>query len=313
MASHGIHILFNEQAHEPAPGHPENVTRLHPVAEMLERKVVEGAYKYLPVVPHDPTIITEVHSGRYIETLRQACEAGGKYLEPDTYVARSSCDAAIAVVNAALSAIDEAIAGRIPRSFILGRPPGHHAEFGHAMGFCLINTVAIAAQYALSRHKLAKVAVIDFDVHHGNGTQHLFYDRKDVYFISTHQYPFYPGTGAASETGEGPGKGFTLNVPLAAGSGDTEIIQAFEQQVLPGLERYRPELLLVSAGFDAHRMDPLGGLVVTGAGFRRIGEYLRQAANTHCEGRVVSVLEGGYNPQGNLDAITQYIEGLETT
>lgn len=313
MAALGIEILTNEQAHEPAPGHPENVTRLRPMAELLAAQMVEGKYIALPITSHDELAVTAVHSGRYIDVLKEACGSGGGYLDGDTYCTSTSYDAVLAVVNSVLSAVDESVANRIPRSFVLGRPPGHHAEFHRAMGFCLVNNIAIAAQYALSVCGLQRVAIVDFDVHHGNGTQHLFYDRADVLFISCHQFPFYPGTGAAQEVGTGRGLGYTVNVPLAARSGDSQIIEAFGSQILPALNRYRPELLLVSAGFDAHRLDPVGGLMFTGEAYRRMGLALREVAEAHCKGRIVSVLEGGYNPEGNVEAITHYLDGLEKT
>lgn len=310
MTQVGVHILLNEQDHFPAPGHPENVTRLHPAATWLVSGIKAGRLAPIDVTSHDLSTITHVHSEQYISELEQACKTGGRYLDPDTYVAPGSFRAAAAMVDAVLSAVDTVKTTATRRAFVFGRPPGHHAEFDHPMGFCLINNVAVAAQYTIEKYRAKRVAIVDFDVHHGNGTQHLFYDRNDVYFISTHQFPFYPGTGSAAETGIGSGQGFTLNVPLFAGSGDAEIISVFELQIVPALHRYRPDLLLVSAGFDAHRLDPLGGLKFTGSAFRQLAGFLSTVADQHCNGSMVSVLEGGYSPDGNLDSITNYIDGL---
>lgn len=178
------------------------------------------------------------------------------------------------------------------------------------MGFCLINNVAIAAQYAIDRKLAQRVVIVDFDVHHGNGTQDIFYDRDDVFYISTHEFPFYPGTGARSENGSGKGEGYTLNFPLNAGTGDEEILEIFEQDIVPALTTLAPDLLLVSAGFDAHKLDPLGGLNFSGKAYYQIACMLRHVGDYKCGGRLISILEGGYSPEGNKDAITNYIRGI---
>ena len=202
------------------------------------------------------------------------------------------------------------MAGREHAAFAAVRPPGHHAESGTAMGFCFFNNVAVAAEHLIRRHGLERVAIVDFDVHHGNGTQHLFEHRGDVLFASLHQYPFYPGTGGGDETGLGDGRGVTLNVPLAAGVGDDVFLAALEQQVLPALRSFAPQLLLISAGFDAWRDDPLGGLRVSVEGYRRIGEVLAAAAGEVCDGRSVSLLEGGYDLGRLGDLVERYLIGL---
>jgi acetoin utilization deacetylase AcuC-like enzyme len=190
------------------------------------------------------------------------------------------------------------------------RPPGHHAEAGMAMGFCFFNNVAVAAEHLRRRHGVARVAIFDFDVHHGNGTQHLFAARADVFYASTHQYPFYPGTGAASETGVGEGEGATLNLPLPAGTGDEGYAEAIRGAVLPALRHFAPEALLLSAGFDAWRNDPLGGMRVTEEGFRAWGEWLRELAAEVCGGRVLAVLEGGYDLRNLPLLVEANLEGL---
>jgi acetoin utilization deacetylase AcuC-like enzyme len=306
----GIHVELSEQSHRFPGGHPENCSRLQPAAEWLQSGLTARKFAPLTVSEHSIEPVQKIHNSRYLKQIRKSCDSGGGYLDPDTYVTPTSFDAACRVTDAALSAVDAVLNGEIQTAFVLGRPPGHHAEHDHAMGFCLVNNIAVAAQYAIDTLGLKQVAIVDFDVHHGNGTQHLFYDRSDVYYISTHRYPFYPGTGAPTEIGTGAGKGYTLNITLAAGDGDSEILGAFEQQIIPALNCYRPELILVSAGFDAHLRDPLGGLNVTGDGFRKIGTMLMSAANVHASGRLVSLLEGGYDAAGNLDAISNYLEGL---
>lgn len=259
---------------------------------------------------HGIESITHIHDESYIANLREICKRGAGYLDADTYVSSGSFEAALAMADAALSGVDEVFGGRNRRVFVLGRPPGHHAERDHAMGFCLINNVAVAAQYAIDHYGAKRVAIVDFDVHHGNGTQHAFYDRQDVFFVSSHRYPFYPGTGGADETGVRDGKGYTINLPLSAGSGDEALLNGFESSVIPALERYRPDMVLVSAGFDAAVGDPLGGMTVTGEGFLHIGKLIRKLADRTCGGRIVSVLEGGYDNRGNRESIMSYLDGI---
>jgi acetoin utilization deacetylase AcuC-like enzyme len=211
-------------------------------------------------------------------------------------------------VDATLHAADAALAGPV---FAAVRPPGHHAERGVAMGFCYFNNVAVAAEHLLARHGLSRVAIYDFDVHHGNGTQHLFEERADVFYASTHQYPFYPGTGAAAERGRGAGLGTTLNVPLHAGSGDDELAAALEGQVVPALAAFAPDALLLSAGFDAWQGDPLGGLRVSAAAFERWGETLGAVARRYCGGRVLALLEGGYDVAALPGLVASFLAGLE--
>jgi acetoin utilization deacetylase AcuC-like enzyme len=197
--------------------------------------------------------------------------------------------------GAAVAAVDAALDDRVTRSFVVSRPPGHHATPMRGMGFCFLNNVAIAAAHALSRG-LERVAIVDWDVHHGNGTQDAFYDTESVLFVSTHQYPFYPGTGSAGETGRGKGEGYTINIPLSAGRHDDDYLRVFDEQLLPTVDRYRPELILISAGYDAHAHDPLGGMRLTESGFAALTARVTALAERHCDGRVVALLEGGYDP-----------------
>jgi acetoin utilization deacetylase AcuC-like enzyme len=200
--------------------------------------------------------------------------------------------------------------GRADNAFCAVRPPGHHAESDQAMGFCFFNNVAIGARYLRTHYQLDRVAIIDWDVHHGNGTQHSFSADANVFFFSIHQYPHYPGTGAANECGSGPGKGTTLNIPVAAGSGDPTYIAHFEHSLLPELERFQPEFVLISAGFDAHTNDPLGQVNLTTAGFKTLSNLVLQAASDLCGGRVVSTLEGGYDLDATADSVLAHLQAL---
>ena len=234
-----------------------------------------------------------MHHPEYVERFRRAVERGDSLLDSaDNPLSDGTFTAARAAVEATLRAAEHALA--TGPAFAAVRPPGHHAERALAMGFCFFNNVAVAAEH-LRRLGASRVAIFDYDVHHGNGTQHLFESRADVFYASTHQFPFYPGTGAASEVGTGAGTGFTLNVPLPAGTGDPGYAAAIEGKILPGLRKFAPDVLVVSAGFDAWQADPLGGMAVTEAGFERWGEQLRALADEVCGGRLLAVLEGGYD------------------
>lgn len=219
---------------------------------------------------------------------------GYRPLDPDTWVSPRSYEVARLAVGGVLAAVDAVMEGRAHNAFAAVRPPGHHALPERAMGFCLFHNVAIGARYAQGRYGLRRALIIDWDVRHGNGTQEIFYEDPEVLYFSTHQYPHYPGTGAAGETGEGRGIGTTLNVPLQAGSGDPEILKAFREKLLPAAKGFRPDFIFISAGFDAHREDPLGGLAVSTGGFSRLTELVRGIAEEECGGRLVSALEGAY-------------------
>jgi acetoin utilization deacetylase AcuC-like enzyme len=232
-------------------------------------------------------------------------------LDPDTVLSPGSVKAALLAAGATWDAVKAVCEGRAPNAFALVRPPGHHAEAERAMGFCIFNNIAVAAQQAILHFGYGRVAIIDWDVHHGNGTQHIFEERADVFYISTHRAPFYPGTGAADERGRGKGHGFTLNLPLAAGDGDAEIEAAFDERIGPALDDYKPDLVLVSAGFDAHHSDPLGGLQVSTEAFGRLTRRLMKAADVHCDGRIVLVLEGGYDLSGLSRCVLACVKELQ--
>ncbi len=233
-------------------------------------------------------------------------------LDPDTTACPDSWMAAKLAVGGVLECVDHVVSGKNRNAFAFVRPPGHHAEKDRAMGFCLFNNSAIGAEYALKHHGLKKVLIMDYDVHHGNGTQHAFYDRRDVFYISTHRYPFYPGTGSRREEGAGEGRGYTRNIPFAGGEGDHEYLMAFDREVLPVAEDFAPELVIVSAGYDAHRLDPLGGMNVTAEGFARMTEGLIRVARKTAGGRILLVLEGGYSLEGLSDSVRACLMTLTT-
>lgn len=238
--------------------------------------------------------LLRVHSREHID--RVAATAGRvSMLDPDTFTSPDSYDCALLAAGAALDAVDRVMSGEFGNAFVAARPPGHHAETNRAMGFCLFNNIAVAAAHVLSHHRLERVMIIDWDVHHGNGTQEIFWNDRRVLFLSLHQFPFYPGTGSFEEMGGPDAVGMTVNIPMAAGFGDEEWLAAFRRVVVPVADQFKPEFVLLSAGFDAHAHDPLGGMRVTGAGFGAMAEDVLAIARKHAGGKLVAVLEGGYD------------------
>ena len=255
--------------------------------------------------------ITTEHSLEYVARVAIACRGGDAHLDTmDVSVSPKSYDVALQAVGGVLAAVDAVMAGKVRNAFCAVRPPGHHALMDKAMGFCLFNNVALAARYIQKKHGLAKVLVVDWDVHHGNGTQAMTYADPTVLYFGIHQYPFYPGTGAAEEKGEGEGLGFTVNVPLPAGSGDAEYRKAFEEVLAPAARRFRPDFVLISAGFDAHANDPIGGMKVTAGGFADLTRIVRRVAAASARGRIVSVLEGGYDLKGLAASVEAHLRAL---
>ena len=277
-------------------GHPESAGRLRAVMSHLESAGVLGRLEAL--TPRDATIddLALVHDGSLIERVRAATGGpGSRWLDPDTYVVPRSFEAGLRAAGGVLAAVDAVLDGDVIRAFSLVRPPGHHATPDRAMGFCLFNNVAIAAAHLLAWRGLERIAIIDFDVHHGNGTQDAFYTDGRVLYFSTHQHPFYPGTGDWRETGDGPGRGAIINVPYPAGYGDEAYLAAYREVCAPAVRRFQPQFLLVSAGFDAHFADPLAQMHLSTAGYYQIATLLRELADELCEGRIVLALEGGYD------------------
>ncbi len=290
--------------------HPESPDRLRAILSALASHGIPESSLLRPQ-PVDPELLAEVHDPHYIAAVEGAARSGGGYWDLDTYISPGSYEAAILAVGAATAAVDTVMSGA-RSAFALVRPPGHHALRNSAMGFCIFNNVAIAAQHAVKTHGLDRVLIVDWDVHHGNGTQDYFYDRSDVLFFSTHQHPFYPGTGATTETGVGPGKGYTVNVPLLAGVGDEGYQRIFDELLVPLAQEYKPQLILISAGYDVHVADPIGGMAVTTAGFHNMARTVRQLADQtdECYGRVAAILEGGYNIEALAASVLATITGL---
>lgn len=277
------------------PGHAENRRRLDEITRNLSASGLVS--RLVPIAARDatPAEIGLVHRPAYIEQLRLSSARPMSWLDPDTYLGPYSYAAAVRAVGGVLSAVDSVMAGHCSSAFALVRPPGHHAVANRAMGFCLFNNVAIAARYAQQVYGLERVLIVDWDVHHGNGTQDAFYEDPSVLYISVHHYPFYPGTGHWQETGRGSGEGYTVNVPLPAGVGDAGYARVFREIIAPATHRYRPQLVLVSAGYDAHWADPLAMQLVSVAGFAAMTRTVKDLAGELCEGRLVLSLEGGYN------------------
>ena len=287
--------------HVTPAGHPERTERAEVMASVVSRWRSRGGRTAEPQ-PVSDAALERVHAAGYVASI--GATAGRRVrLDPDTYASPESEGVARLAAGAALAAVDHALDSDA-MALALVRPPGHHAERERAMGFCLYNNAAVAAAHALDRG-LERVAVVDYDVHHGNGTQWIFYDDPRVLYLSTHQYPFYPGTGAADDVGRGDGAGFTINVPLAAGAGDADLDRVFREVAVPVLAAYDPELILLSAGYDAHVDDPLGGMRVTTGGYATLTSRLRAVAERTCRGRLAVVTEGGYD----LAALEACLEG----
>jgi acetoin utilization deacetylase AcuC-like enzyme len=293
--------------HHTGSGHPERPERFDAAL---------GAVASLDLFPLDARLATEdelalCHSRPYIRLVEREVMTGFHELTTgDTIISARSWDAALRATGGALNAVDAVMGGQAQNAFCIVRPPGHHATPTRGMGFCLFDTIAIAARYAQRKHAVDRVLIADWDVHHGNGTQDIFYTDGSVFFFSTHQHPWYPGTGAASETGEGAGQGTTLNCPLPAGSGRKEILGAFQEKLLPPAEAFKPGLVLISAGFDSRIGDPLGNFMLTDADFADLTKVMREIADKHAGGRLVSVLEGGYSLEGLAAGIRAHVTAL---
>jgi acetoin utilization deacetylase AcuC-like enzyme len=283
------------------PGHPERPDRLRAIMQLLRSS---GTLDRMQALEFEPALlehVTPVHQPRYLQALRQICANGGGHLDQDTYVNADSYDIALLAAGACVALADAVQLRQVDNGIAFVRPPGHHASMAQGMGFCLLNNVAIAARYLLDTYGLARIMIVDFDVHHGNGTENIFYDDPRVLYVSTHQYPHYPGTGHWQDVGRGEGVGANLNVPLPPRVGDKGYRAAFDEVILPYAERFGPEFIFLSAGFDAHHRDPLGEMQLSVAGYAGLTRSLLHVADKLCGGRLAVVLEGGYD----LDAIAQ--------
>ncbi len=291
--------------HLTGAGHPETHSRLDFIDQRISRTGLLHSLHLILPLSIDLKWVEKVHHPAYLDRLRSLTPVSGLlYLDPDTPVSPLSYQTALLAAGGVCQSVDEIFSGRIQNAFCAVRPPGHHARIGKGMGFCLINHVAVAARYAQEKYGIKRVAIIDWDVHHGNGTEEIFYEDPSVFYFSVHQYPFYPGTGGADEIGKKEGEGFTLNVPLDRWSGDREYFQVFEEILAPKMDFFKPELILISAGFDAHKDDPLAQMELSTEGFGRLTKIVKEIAGRFCNGKIVSVLEGGYN----LDALAESVE-----
>jgi acetoin utilization deacetylase AcuC-like enzyme len=284
------------------PGHPERPDRLAAVRTLMEREGLWDAARRLPTPEAGDEALLRVHAEAYLELLEAVAEAGGARLDPDTYATADSFAVARRAAGGLLAVTDAVLGGEAASGFALTRPPGHHARPFAPMGFCLLAHVALAVEHARAVHGVERALVVDFDVHHGNGTQEVFYGDPDVLVVSSQQYPFWPGTGAITETGVGAGEGATVNLPLPAGADDA-VVELYRRVLPPLAARHRPEAFFVSAGYDAHRFDPLGGLALSVAGLTEVVRTILEAADAHAGGRVVLALEGGYH----TDALAQAV------
>jgi acetoin utilization deacetylase AcuC-like enzyme len=297
--------------HQPGEGHPERPERYDAAVQALERAGL--AREMTRIAPRRATEdeLALCHTRGYIEIAKQDITSGANQLRTgDTYVGEASLEVALQAAGGVLNAVDAVVSGKARNAFCIVRPPGHHATPNRGMGFCVFNNIAIAARYAQRKHRAGRVLILDWDVHHGNGTQDAFYSDGSVFFFSTHQHPWYPGTGMAHETGEGEGEGTTMNCPLPAGSGRQEVLRCFDEQLAPAVKRFAPDLILISAGFDSRAGDPLGRFTLSDRDFAELTGRVLAMADKHAGGRVVSVLEGGYSLSGLGSAVAAHVEAL---
>jgi len=296
--------------HDAGFGHPESPQRLEATYAMLEAPDMAG--KFIEIEPryasHEE--IEMIHCESYVNLV--ASTAGQSYvpLDPDTAATPESYDVAKLAVGGFFSAIDSVVSGDVDNAFALVRPPGHHAGVDNAAGFCLFNNVAIGAMHAISKYKMDRILIIDWDLHHGNGTQAQFYEDRRVLYFSTHQYPYYPGTGSLEEIGRGKGLGFNINVPLKSGTDNAQYVKIFRKILCPVSMKFKPEIVLISAGFDPYFRDPLGGMKVTPQGFAYLTRILMDIADTCCGGKLVVTLEGGYHLTGLADSVKSMLNEL---
>ena len=304
--SFAIYLDDASLSHNPTPGHPERPARFETAVLRLSEPDLKNLPRRIASLAK-PEQIKLAHAENYVDFILGAERDDAIImLDGDTSIGPGSTQAILKGVGAGIDAVDDILSDNITRAFVLARPPGHHAEVNRAMGFCFFNSIAIAAQHARKTHNLKRVAILDFDVHHGNGTQSIFWDEPDVIFASTHQMPLFPGTGALSERGVGN----IWNRPLAPGDTGNDLRIAWEKHLFPAIDEFEPELILVSAGFDAHIRDPLGNIEAEASDFGWITDRIVELANAHASGRIIGFLEGGYDLQGLSESLAAHLTGL---
>jgi acetoin utilization deacetylase AcuC-like enzyme len=303
------HRLF--AAHLEGFAHPEQPGRVRSIMNRLETGPLHDRYDLIEPEAAQRDWIERIHDDSHYAHIVNLEPTGPTFLDAgDTVATEATPEAALVAAGATVQAARAVLDGRYTAAFCCVRPPGHHAGHSQAMGFCLFNNIAIAAADLIAHGGLERVAIVDWDVHHGNGTQDAFADSSHVQFISLHQYPYYPGTGSADFSGEGDGKGYTINLPMEAGAGPEEYLTVFDERVIPALEEFGPQFILISAGFDAHRDDPLAGMNLESETYAEMTRRLRALAVRHCEGRIVSVLEGGYNVEALAKSVEHHLTAL---
>ncbi len=293
--------------HDTGYGHPERPERLIAIINKLKSaSYYDDLIQVKPILPNI-SYIELIHSKDYIKRVMKEIEQGTQFLDSmDTVVCPHSYDIALKAVGGGLNMCDTIMSQEAMNGFLAVRPPGHHAEYDYAAGFCIFNNIAIAAKYLQAKHNIDKIAIVDWDVHHGNGTQHSFEYDNSVFYVSLHQFPHYPGTGSHTEQGVGIGKGYTLNIPMRSGSGDSEYLTAFKEVIVPALDNFKPEIILISAGFDAHQSDPLSGIRLSSDMYYQFTAMLMEVAANHSKERVMAFLEGGYN----LNALAEGVHNV---
>jgi len=299
--------------HNTGKGHPESVHRYDAIMNALgASRLIDGSIFIDPEEADDDTLLY-CHSKEYLEIVKNDVENGKSQLTTgDTNISKASLKVARLAVGAVATAVDTVMTGAIKNAFCVVRPPGHHASKNRGMGFCIFNNVAVGARYAQRKYGLSRILIVDWDVHHGNGTQEIFYHDGSVFFFSTHQYPWYPGTGREDEKGSGAGQGTTLNCPLPAGSGRKQVLGAFIDKLFPAMKDYKPEAVFISAGFDSRIDDPLGRFTLTDRDFIDLTKIVLDIANFYAGGRVISVLEGGYNLMGLSKAVLAHVDTMQS-
>ncbi|HJY85147.1 MAG TPA: histone deacetylase [Candidatus Binatia bacterium] len=309
MLRTGIVVDARYQNHYTGRNHPERPARIGTLLSLVEGYQRPGIKRFEPR-PATREEIALVHDPAHIGRVAATAEQNYFAFDADTPVSSQSYTTALLATGGLLTLLEATMTREVDNGFALVRPPGHHAERNRAMGFCLFNSAAIGAQYLREKFGLKRVLLMDWDLHHGNGTQHSFYDDPGILYVSTHQYPYYPGTGAAEDTGQGQGEGYTVNLPIPAGWGDVEYQELFQGVVDPICRQFDPEFVLISAGFDAHARDPLGGMEVSEAGFAAMARILLRIARDHAQGRCVAILEGGYDLEGLQKSVVRVLEEM---